>query len=82
MATDSTTTGSIVVGMTDGLSHGVYPSGTYAYLKPTMHYCIYDPNAVLTYVNGSDIAWASSTGSYFIATGTAGGSTWKALKST
>lgn len=79
---DKTTTGSILAGLNDGMSQGVYPSGTFAHFKPNLYYCIYDPNEYVTAVNGSDIAWASATGSFFIMTGTAGGSTWKALKST
>jgi hypothetical protein len=76
---DSTTTGSIIAGINNGLGNGVYPSGTYAIKKPELYYCIYAPNNYVTHRGGSDIAWASSTGSFFISQGNPGGSTWKAL---
>ena len=79
---DTTTTGSILAGLNDGMGDGVYPSGTYAIMKPDIFYCIYSPNDYVTHRGGSDIAWASSTGSFFISQGNAGGSTWKALKTT
>jgi hypothetical protein len=80
---DSTTTGSALQGLNDGMSHGIGPSGTFCQLKPSITYCIYDPNNVVQHTGGSQIAWASATGSFFISqdVGAAvGGSTWKALK--
>jgi hypothetical protein len=79
---NSVTTGSIVVGLVNGLENGVYPSGTFSIDKPQLLYCMYDPNNYVTCVNGSDIAWAAATGSFFIANSNAGGSSWRALKST
>ena len=80
---NSTTTGSALAGINDGLGNGVYPSGTFAINKPSLYYCVYDPNNYVTFHMGSDIAWASATGSFFIAQAAAGattGSTWRALK--
>ena len=76
---NSETTGSILAGLNDGLAHGVMPSGTFMANKPDITYCVYSPNNYVTHRGGSDIAWASSTGSFFISQGNPGGSTWKAL---
>ena len=80
---DSVTTGSILQGLKKGLSDGVCPSGTFMELMPTLTICTFDPNNYLTHLGGSTgIAWACSTGSYFMSKGNVGGSTWIALKST
>ena len=81
---DSTTTGSILgQGLVHGMQDGIIPSGTFMELKPTLTYCMYDPNNYLTHLGGSTgIAWACATGSFFMSLGDVGGSTWIALKST
>jgi hypothetical protein len=77
---DSTTTGSALAGLNDGMMGGCYPSGTFCGIIPKLYYCIYDPLNVVTHHNGSDIAWACATGSFFIAEGNATGSEWHALR--
>lgn len=77
---DSTTTGSIIYGLNDGMDNGIYASGTFCANKPDLFYCIYSPNNYVTHRGGSDIAWSCDTGSFYISQGNAGGSTWKALK--
>ena len=81
---DSTTTGSILgQGLVHGFHNGIVPSGTFMELRPTLTYCIDDPNNYLTHLGGSTgLAWACSTGSFFMSKGNEGGSTWIALKST
>jgi len=80
---NSTTTGSILAGLNDGMHTTIVPSGTFMELIPSMVYCVYDPNNYVTHQGGSTaIAFAVSTGSYFMAKGNVGGSTWIALKST
>ena len=73
--------------LNNGLDNGVQPSGTYTDYKPELYFCENDPslfgNDLLIGLTGSDIAWASSTGSFFIQSGTSpqmNGSTWRALQ--
>jgi len=79
---DTTTTGSIVIGMNQGMDHGILPSGTYGMIKPRMIYTLASPNNYVTCVTGSDIAYDIGAGVFYISDITvgAGGSAWTALK--
>jgi hypothetical protein len=78
---DTTTTGSIVIGMKDGMDNGVLPSGTYM-LKPRVLYTLASPNNYVTCLTGSDIAYDIGAGVFYIGdiTNGKGGSEWTALK--
>ena len=79
---DTTNTGSIVIGLTNGMDSGMLPSGTYG-SKPQMFYVAYDPNNYVTSITGSDICYSIGDGKFFISSGTncIGGSNWIALAS-
>jgi len=79
---DSVTTGSISIGLVDGLDRGCMTSGTYM-LKCRVWYCQHNPNYYLTSITGSDIAYAVDTGDFYIGDITTGpgGSEWCRLGS-
>ena len=79
---DSTTTGSIMIGLVKGLPETIMVSGTYSIVSPTFSVTNFSPNNYLTSVTGSDIAYSIDDGTFYIgdiALG-AGGSGWTALK--
>jgi len=80
---DTSTTGSIVIGLVNGMDNGILPSGTYNQVKPQMFYVSYNPNNYVTNITGSDICYSIGDGKFFVSSGTvgAGGSTWIALAS-
>jgi hypothetical protein len=65
------TTGSTVYGMRKGM--GVSLAGSV--VAPSITYVLGNPDAVVTCVNGSDIAIDTKNGKYYISK-TTGGSTW------
>jgi hypothetical protein len=80
---DTSTTGSIVIGLVNGMDNGILPSGTYNQVKPQMFYVAYNPNNYVTSITGSDICYSIGDGKFFISSGTncIGGSNWIALAS-
>ena len=78
-----TNTGSIVIGLVNGMDNGVLPSGTYNQVKPQMIYVAHNPDKYVTNITGSDIAYSIGDGKFYMgdAVNGAGGSTWVALAS-
>ena len=76
------TTGSLVQGCTQGLPEHLKNLGKNF---PSIYYVAGNPDAVLTFNNGSDIAIDATNGNYYMAdgvNGATGGSTWHKLGST
>jgi hypothetical protein len=78
-----TNTGSIVIGLVNGMDSGVLPSGTYNQVKPQIIYTMHNPNGYVTNITGSDIAYSIGDGKFYMGDSAngVGGSTWVALAS-
>jgi len=74
------TTGSLVLGLADGLNKGPSASGTLMVVVPTVTYVQGNPNNLLTCAVGSDYAIDISHGNIYIGL-TAAGSSWLHLGS-
>lgn len=74
------TTGSLVRGLVDAMSHYAYASGTKP-LIPAFHVVVGDPDGLLTSTTGSDLAYDIAAGGVYIGdlTNGAGGNAWTAL---
>jgi hypothetical protein len=70
-----TTTGSTVLGCVDGLARGPVSQGA---TMLGIYRVLGNPDGVVTAATGSDLAWDSSNGQYYMALGV-GGSTWVKL---